>query len=161
MNRRAGAADEVLVRRLFQDHGAALIAYASRLLGDRGPAEEVVQEVLARAVREPETLAGDKGALRARLFTVTKRLARERPRTEATEPEPAPALDSVAVLSALEALPTDEREVLRALYFQGRDVTETAATLGVPAGAVKSRTYYALRRLRETVVTPLPNGAAG
>lgn len=161
MSRRDGAADEVLVRRLYQDHGGALIAYATRLLGDRAPAEAVVQSVLAQAVREPESLAGDKGAVRARLFTVAKRLAGERPRTEATEPEPAAAIDSVAVLSALEALPRDEREVLRALYFQGRDVNETAASLGVPAGAVKSRTYYALRRLRETVVAPLPNGAAG
>ncbi|GIF00490.1 sigma factor-like helix-turn-helix DNA-binding protein [Paractinoplanes rishiriensis] len=160
MTGRAGAADEVLVRRLFGDHGGALVAYAIRLTGDRTPAEEVVQEVLARAVREPESLAGDKGAVRARLFTVTRRLAAARPRTEATEPEPAPAIDSVAVLSALEALPRDEREVLRALYFQGRDVDETAATLGVEAGAVKSRTYHALHRLREMVVAPLP-GAAG
>lgn len=150
---RAGAADEVLVRRLFQDHGAALIAYATRLTGDRAPAEEVVQGVLASAVREPESLAGDKGAVRARLFTLAKRNAAARPRTEAETAAPTVAgIDSVAVLSALEALPTDEREVLRALYFQGRDVAETAATLGLPAGAVKSRTYHALRRLRETVV---------
>jgi RNA polymerase sigma-70 factor (ECF subfamily) len=98
--------------------------------------------------------------VRARLFTVAKRLAAARPRTEATEPEPA-AIDSVVVLSALEALPADEREVLRALYFQGRDVDETAASLGVEAGAVKSRTYHALRRLREIVVAPLPDGATG
>jgi RNA polymerase sigma-70 factor, ECF subfamily len=159
MSRRAAAADEVLVRRLFQDHGAALIAYATRLTGDRVPAEEVVQRVLAAAVREPETLAGDKGAVRARLFTEAKRNAAARPRTEAETGVPAAAIDSVAVLSALEALPRDEREVLRALYFQGRDVEETAASLGVPAGAVKSRTYYALRRLRETVVAPLASGA--
>jgi RNA polymerase sigma-70 factor, ECF subfamily len=113
VSRRAAAADEVLVRRLFHDHGAALVAYGLRLTGDRAPAEEVAQQVLAAAVREPESLAGDQGAVRARLFTTAKRLAAARPRTEAETGVPAAAIDSVAVLSALEALPRDEREVLR------------------------------------------------
>ena len=43
------------------------------------------------------------------------------------------------------------------LYAGRRRVT---LDLGVPAGAVKSRTYHALRRLRETVVAPLTGGAA-
>lgn len=161
MTRRAGSADEVLIRRLFQEHGAALLAYATRLTGDRMPGEDVVRKVLAQAVREPESLAGDKGAVRARLFTVAKEQAAARPRIEAGEPELASTIDSVAVLSALEALPAEHRAVLQALYFQGRDIDETAKSLGVPAGDVKSNTYYALRRLRETVVAPLPNGAAG
>jgi RNA polymerase sigma-70 factor (ECF subfamily) len=160
VSKRTGSTDEVLIRRLFQEHGAALLAYATRLTGDRMPGEDVVRSVLAQAVREPESLAGDKGAVRARLFTVAKGHAARRPRTEA-EPEIKPAIDSVAVLSALEALPAEHRAVLQALYFQGRDIDDTAKTLGVPPGDVKSNTYYALRRLRETVVAPLPNGAAG
>lgn len=35
------------------------------------------------------------------------------------------------------------------VYFQDRSVAEAAAELGIPAGTVKSRTYYALRALRK------------
>jgi RNA polymerase sigma-70 factor (ECF subfamily) len=41
--------------------------------------------------------------------------------------------------------------VLDQLYFQGRSLGETATALGIPAGTVKSRTYYALRALRRSL----------
>jgi RNA polymerase sigma-70 factor (ECF subfamily) len=153
VSRWASTADEVLVRRLFREHGGALIAYASRLLDDRAAAEDVVRETLVGAWRDPEILTREKGAVRAHLFITARDLAaRRRPADEPEpEPEPAPAIDELAVLSALERLPIEHREVLHALYFQGRDVTEAAAALGVPAVAVKTRSYHALRRLREAV----------
>lgn len=40
------------------------------------------------------------------------------------------------------------RQVLVELYYRGHSVTEAAARLGVPSETVKSRTYYALRRLK-------------
>ncbi len=136
-----GGTDEVLARQLFNEHGAALLAYATRLTGDRAQGEEVVRETLIRAVREPAALAAGRGTIRAYLFTVVRTLAPDKEETPA----------DFTVLSAMESLPPEQRDVLHALYFQGRDVADTAKSLGVPAGTVKSRSYHALRRLREAV----------
>jgi RNA polymerase sigma-70 factor, ECF subfamily len=144
VSRRQRATEEVLVRGLFEEHGAALLAYATRLAGDRSPAEDVVRETLIRAARDPGALTGGRGAARAFLFTIVRGL------TAGKEPADAP-VDSMTMLTAVESLPPEQREVLHALYFQGRGVAETAASLGVPAGTVKSRSYHALRRLREAV----------
>jgi RNA polymerase sigma-70 factor (ECF subfamily) len=38
-------------------------------------------------------------------------------------------------------------------FYRGHTVAEAADRLGVPPGTVKSRTYYALRALRDTLQT--------
>jgi RNA polymerase sigma-70 factor (ECF subfamily) len=53
------------------------------------------------------------------------------------------------VLKAMDSLSDDHRGVLEEIYFHGRSLAEAAAALGVPAGTVKSRSYYALRALRD------------
>jgi RNA polymerase sigma-70 factor, ECF subfamily len=135
VNRR-GRADEVLVRRVFEEHGAALLAYASRLVGDRARGQALAQEALVAAWRDPEVLDGP---ARTRLFAIVREIAGAGPAPD------------IALLGAMETLAPEERDVLRALYFQGRDVAEAAESLGVPARAVKTRSYHALRRLREAV----------
>lgn len=49
---------------------------------------------------------------------------------------------------ALKRLTPDHRDVLVQSYWHGRSVADTARVLGIPAGTVKSRTYYAVRTLR-------------
>jgi RNA polymerase sigma-70 factor (ECF subfamily) len=68
VNRR-GRADEVLVRRVFEEHGAALLGYASRLVGDRARGQAVAQEALVAAWRDPEVLDGP---ARTRLFAIVR-----------------------------------------------------------------------------------------
>jgi RNA polymerase sigma-70 factor (ECF subfamily) len=47
------------------------------------------------------------------------------------------------------ALPEDQRVVISLRYFAELSEEETAETLGLPRGTVKSRTARALERLRE------------
>lgn len=158
------SADERLVRSLYEEHAGALLGYVLRLTGgDRQRAEDVVQETLLRAWRHPEALSDRRGAVRPWLFTVAKnlvvdvhraRLARPQEVGDAALVEAADgdqldrALESWAVVDALRALRAEHRSVLYETYYRGRSVAEAAAVLGIPAGTVKSRTYYALRALR-------------
>ncbi len=166
------ATDEHLLRDLYDAHAGVLFGYARRLLGgDTGRAEDVVQETLLRAWRNPAALdPAHRGptAVRAWLLTVARHLVvdaerarRARPR-EVTPPrgpgagDPPPAVDDVldqvllahGMAEALSTLSADHRAVIDQLYFRDRAVAEAAEALGIPAGTVKSRAYYALRALR-------------
>jgi RNA polymerase sigma-70 factor (ECF subfamily) len=54
----------------------------------------------------------------------------------------------LAVADAIRSLRPGHRRVLLETYYHGRSVTEAAAVLGIPAGTVRSRTFYALRALK-------------
>jgi RNA polymerase sigma-70 factor (ECF subfamily) len=101
------------------------------------------------------------------LLTIVANEARNRRRTRsrrtalalrATEPEAHgedPEATAVSrerrerLLTAVEQLRDDDREVLACRYFLELSEEETAAALGVARGTVKSRTHRALARLQE------------
>src|SRR6201997_4374559 len=155
-------ADEAFVRALYAEHGGALLRYALHLTGgDRQRAEDLVQETIVRAWRHPEALA-DRPA-RPWLFAVARNLAVDSYRArQARPPETGQAalellpsqddadrtLESWAVAEALTSLRPDHRSVIVETYYRGCSVSEAAATLGIPAGTVKSRTFYALKALK-------------
>ncbi|MFG2819974.1 sigma-70 family RNA polymerase sigma factor [Kitasatospora sp. NPDC048365] len=163
---RRDAADEALIRTLYEQHGGALLAYAIRLTGDRAAAEDAVQETLIRAWRNPEALTEAKGSVRGWLLTVERNLITDRFRARAARPaEVAEVSEEIATVpverdhadgvvealvmtQALEQLSPEHREVLRSIYFQRLSVAEAAAQLGIPPGTVKSRVHYALRALK-------------
>jgi len=154
-------ADEELIRALFDDHAGPLYGYVLRLTGDPGRAEDVVQETLLRAWKHPSVLEGR--PVRAWLFTVARNLVVDQHRARRARPQetgddvlavlPADdeldkAVESWAVAEALASLRPEHREVLMAVYYGGQSVKEASQSLGIPAGTVKSRTYYALRALK-------------
>ena len=157
-------ADETVIRALYAQHARALLGYALRLSnGDHQRAEDVVQETLLRAWRHPESLEGSPDRIRPWLFTVARNVAFDAHRARRARPtEAGPeglellavdddvdrALEAWQVMDALAELSTDHRRVLLETFYRGHSVAEAAARLGVPAGTVKSRTYYALRALR-------------
>jgi RNA polymerase sigma-70 factor (ECF subfamily) len=58
--------------------------------------------------------------------------------------------------AALRGLRDEDREVIGARFFLGLSEAETAETLAIPAGTVKSRTSRALGRLREALAALEP-----
>lgn len=154
---------EALIRSLYAEHGRSLLAYATRLTGDRAAAEDVVQETLVRAWKHADDLVDGKGSVRGWLLTVARNLVTDRARARAVRPaevaevEERPPVErdhsesvvnTMVVLDALDQVSPEHREVLVQLYYRGRSVTEAATELGIPPGTVKSRSYYALRALR-------------
>jgi RNA polymerase sigma-70 factor (ECF subfamily) len=154
--------DEALVRALYAEHAGPLLRYALRLTtGDRQRAEDIVQETLLRAWLHPEAIA--ERPARPWLFAVARNLAVDAHRARSARPrevgeaalELVPvadgadrALESWAVADALRVLRPEHRQVLVETYYLGRSVAEAAASLGIPGGTVKSRTFYALRALK-------------
>jgi RNA polymerase sigma-70 factor (ECF subfamily) len=153
-----------LMRELHDEHAAALWGYCVRLTnGDRPRAQDVVQETLLRAWRNPKILDQSQGSARAWLFTVARNLVIDEWRTRraqlevstAQPPEAAPVSDqtdqllqSWVVADALSRLSEEHRLVLVECYYRGHSVAEAARRLDIPQGTVKSRTHYGLRALR-------------
>lgn len=157
-------AEDAALRTLYEQHAAPLLSYALRLTGgDRGRSEDIVQETLLRAWRHPEALDPARGPVRSWLFTVARNVAVDAHRARRSRPtevgdealavvpavdEIEQALDTWLVADALATLSPDHRAVIVETYYRGRSVAEAAAVLSVPAGTVKSRTFYALRALK-------------
>ncbi|MGZ4610258.1 MAG: sigma-70 family RNA polymerase sigma factor [Actinomycetes bacterium] len=165
--------DEQLLRALHDQYAASLWSFVLRLTGgDRARSQDVVQETMLRAWRQPSVLDEEHGSARAWLFTVARRIvvdewrsARSRRELTVAElPEAAAAdhvdamLDEWIVAEALDRLTPEHREVIVECYYRGRSTAEAAEALRIPVGTVKSRTHYALRALRlamqEMGVTP-------
>ena len=161
MQRFAGG-DPDAVRDLYREFGRPVFTVTYSALRDRGLAEEAVQLTFLQAWRAAGRFdtERDPGPW---LYAIARRVAvdvyrRERRHLGRLQ------LDSetdMAVLSesfeqtweawqirlALERMPTAQRDVVKAIHFEGLTYAETAQRLGVSLGTVKSRSNRAHRRL--------------
>ncbi len=160
---RVGERDREAFETLYGRYVRPVFGLALRRLGDRGHAEDAVQEAFAAIWRSASTYRPERGAAGGWLYTVARnaivdRLRRNGPAADAELPElassqPGPAQQAEAsavawrVHRALEELQPREREVIELAYWSGLSQSEVAEYLHLPLGTVKTRTRSALAHL--------------
>src|SRR5881392_27744 len=152
------------MRALYRTYGSELYGFAVRALGDRGQAEELVQEVFTRVWRHADSFDPDKASFRTWLYGIARNAIIDLKRRQAVRPALAvheqederAAIDESfehallrwQIAAALERLTPEHRQVIRLAHFQGLTLREISERTGIPLGTIKSRTSYALRGLR-------------
>jgi RNA polymerase sigma-70 factor (ECF subfamily) len=158
----SGQADGAL-EQLYDRFATRVYRLGLRALSDPDLAEDLVQETFTRIWRSAARFDSSRGSAAGWVMTIARNAAvdthRRRPPAHG-ELVAEPVADDDAfeqlvtglvVREALEALCPAHREVLELAYDRGQTQTEIAAALQLPLGTVKSRTYHALRELREVL----------
>ncbi|MGC2192442.1 MAG: sigma-70 family RNA polymerase sigma factor [Candidatus Dormiibacterota bacterium] len=158
-SRRPDPEAEALAERWVGLYGDLALRTAYLFLRDRGLAEDCVQDAFVSAWKARASLR-DPGAERAWLMTIIANTARSHLRrripiptdTVAADPSLRDPFSELALSSdlrrALDQLPTDQREVIVLRVYLDLSVEETARSLKVAEGTVKSRLSRALEALR-------------
>ena len=164
LNRIADRDDRALGE-LYDRHSRLLFGLILRIVRERGDAEEILQEVFVQAWTRASTysaalgtpagwligIARNRAIDRLRTNTVRLRTAEQAPRPVPVETPEAHASNSERqrdVQRVLEALPTEQRELIELAYFEGLTQSELAARFNLPLGTVKTRVRTGLQALR-------------
>lgn len=147
-----------LVALLYHRHRHELVRLAFGLLGDRGEAEEVVQDAFAVLLSRWSSLRDIEAApgyLRAAVVNGVRSRWRRRhvrelaDRTLRRDPTSVgrDVVEESVVLSAVGQLPMRKRACVLLRYYADLSEVETASALGIAVGTVKSQTAKALSQL--------------
>jgi RNA polymerase sigma-70 factor (ECF subfamily) len=149
---------------LFRAHATPLLRLAIVLSGDRGLAEELVQEAFVRLHRAPAPPAP--GAELAYLRRTVINLSHSHHRhLRVVRAAPNDAVDEVAaaehdavrrdgqrrVVAAVRALPARQRDCVVLRYYADLSDTEIAAALDLRVGSVKTHLHRARKALATTL----------
>ncbi|HVF04968.1 MAG TPA: SigE family RNA polymerase sigma factor [Frankiaceae bacterium] len=163
--------DEERFTAFVRARGPALKRTALLLTGDQHAAEDLLQDVLAKAALRWARVAAvdDPEAYVHRMLINAARSLRRRRRAPEPVPGAAPdasgdLADRQAVLAALRALPPRQRAVVVLRHYEDLTEERTAELLGCSVGTVKSQNAKALRKLRAALaadfgVAPAAGGA--
>jgi RNA polymerase sigma-70 factor (ECF subfamily) len=161
---RIGEGDSGAFELLYRRYARPVFALALRRLGDRGRAEDAVQETFASVWRSARSYRPERGPGGPWLYAIARNaiVDRFRSRTEPVVDVPEIAADDAGpaehaeagwvawrVHSALEELPDHERTVIELAYWSGLSQSEVAQFLDIPLGTVKTRTRSALGHLAD------------
>lgn len=158
--------DQQAMTEIFDRYGRMVYSVALRVLQDPGHAEDVMQEVLLKVWREPQTFLEGRGSLGAWLAV----MARNRAIDALRRRRPAETVDDVVLVSktnlaseferssmiekvrgVLKGLPLEQQASMELAYFEGLSHSEIAARTGDPLGTVKTRIRAALTSLRKAL----------
>ena len=163
---RVASGDERALSGLYDRYAGLIYGTGMRYLGDRGTAEELVQDVFTSVWKNAAGFDPARASFATWVYRITRNRATDlirrrnaRVRTVESEPllelgEKDPSGDlsrSFDVAAALSRLSPVHREVLVLAYFHGLSQREISGRTQTPLGTVKSRTTAALRALRESM----------
>lgn len=166
---RIGAAPAHSLSELASQHGLALTRFAYLICGDRGRAEDLVQEVLlAMHRRFGPSMPVDNPLAYARRAIVNTNVSwsrrstqREIPSERLPEPLAQPAADDDAQLwRLLDSLSRRQRTVLVLRYYLGYPDADIAELLGCRRATVRSLAARALTELRARISATDPGASS-
>jgi len=163
---RIAGGDRLAMQVLFARHHVRVYRFVLRLVRNEATAEDLISEVFLDVWRQAGRFEG-RSAVSTWLLAIARFKAlsvlRRRPEEELVE-ETAAAIEdpsddpevalqkkdaSVVLRQCLGALSTEHREVIDLVYYHEKSVEEVAEILAIPQGTVKTRMFYARKKLAE------------
>jgi RNA polymerase sigma-70 factor (ECF subfamily) len=163
---RIARGDRLAMQVLFARHHVRIYRFVLRLLRDEMAAEDVISEVFLDVWRQASRFEG-RSAVSTWLIAIarfkalsTLRKRREEGLDDETmeaieEPSDSPALaiekidKGEKLRQCLAALTREHREVIDLVYYHEKSVEEVAQIVGIPENTVKTRMFYARKKLGE------------
>ncbi len=163
---RIAGLDQLALRTLIARHQVRLFRFLMRLVHDEALAEDLVNEVFMEVWRTAGRYEGRSQVCTWLLSIARNRaISRLRKRREMGWDEDAAAKiadagddpevaaqkqdKAGALRRCLNALSSEHREILDLVYYQEMSVSEVAEIVGIPQNTVKTRLYYARKKLSE------------
>ena len=160
--------DGTALEYLYERYSASVMGLAMKMLGNRAEADEVVQETFWRVWSKTDSYRADRGTLLSWIFGIAHNLCIDMIRQQKVKllniqetqivnfanhgmNEAASIRDAVEreqVQSAMDDLPSEQREVIEMAFFKGLTRQEIAKATGVPLGTVHPRARLGLQKLR-------------
>ncbi len=163
---RVAGGDRLAMQVLFARHHVRVYRFVLRIVRNQATAEDLISEVFLDVWRQAGKFEG-RSAVSTWLLSIARFKAlsalRRRPdeeldeeaaeQIEDTADDPEAALekkDKAAILrQCLTALSTDHREIIDLVYYHEKSVEEVAEIVGIPEATVKTRMFYARKKLSE------------
>jgi len=165
---RVAGGDRAAVRLLFMRHHARIYRFVARQTGSEMMADDVANEVFLELWRQAPAFQG-RSEVSTWLLGIArfKALSALRKRKEVEIDEEAAAAvpdtadtpevavmkeDKAAALRGMvNALPEEHRTVVDLAYYHSKSVSEIAEILSIPVATVKTRMFYARKKLGEAL----------
>jgi RNA polymerase sigma-70 factor (ECF subfamily) len=165
---RVASGDRLAMQVLFARHHVKVFRFVLRLVRDEGTAEDLISEVFLDVWRQAGRFEG-RSQVSTWLLAIArfKALSAMRRRTEEElddemaaaiedpSDDPGTALekkDTGAILrKCLSALSAEHREIIDLVYYHEKSVEEVAQIVGIPENTVKTRMFYARKKLAELI----------